>query len=55
MDFVFGLQKNERLIAMIEGELAQAEAKSRRTGEPARRFKSFMWTTRASWPHYRRG
>jgi hypothetical protein len=28
VDFVFGLQKNERLIAMIEGELAQAEAKS---------------------------
>jgi hypothetical protein len=54
VDFVFGLQKNERLIAMIEGELAQAEAKSRRTGEPARRFKSFMWTTRASWSRSRR-
>src|SRR6266516_6529430 len=37
VDFVFGLQKNERLIARIEGELAQAEAKNRRTGEPARR------------------
>ena len=32
MDFVFGLQKNERLIAMIEGELAQAEGE-----EPAHR------------------
>ena len=39
---------------MIEGELAQAEAKSRRTGEPARRFKSFMWPTRASWSRSRR-
>ena len=48
VDFVFGLQKNERLITMIEGELAQAEARSRRTGEPERRFKSFMWTTRTS-------
>ena len=54
VDFVFGLQKNERLIAMIEGELAHAEAKSRRTGEPARRFKSFMWTTRTSWSRSRR-
>src|SRR6187455_3119461 len=54
VDFVFGLQKNERLIAMIEGELAQAEAKSRRTGRPERRFKSFMWTTRTSWSRRRR-
>src|SRR5947207_15401524 len=49
VDFVLGLQKNERLIAAIKDELAQAEAKSRRTGRPERRFKSFMWTTRASW------
>jgi hypothetical protein len=54
VDFVFGLPKNERLIAMIESALAQAEAKSRRTGEPARRFKSFMWTTRTSWSRSRR-
>ena len=54
VDFVFGLQKNERLIAMIEGELAQAEARSRRTGEPERRFKSFIWTTRTSWSRRRR-
>jgi hypothetical protein len=54
VDFVFGLQKNERLLAMIAGELAQAEAKSRRTGEPERRFKSFMWTTRTTWSRQRR-
>jgi len=52
--FVFGLQKTERLIAMIADELAQAEAKSRRTGRPERRFKSFMWTTRTSWSRKRR-
>ena len=52
--FVFGLQQNPRLIAMIEGELAQAEAKSRRTGQPERRFKSFMWETRTSWSRSRR-
>ena len=54
VDFVLGLQKNERLIAAIKDELAQAEAKSRRTGRPERRFKSFMWTTRASWSRRRR-
>jgi hypothetical protein len=52
--FVFGLQQNPRLIAMIEDELARVEAKSRRTGQPERRFKSFMWTTRTSWSRPRR-
>ena len=52
--FVFGLQQNPRLIAMIEDELARAEAKSRRTGQPERRFKSFMWETRTSWSRRRR-
>ena len=32
----------------------QAAAKSRRTGKPERRFKSFMWTTRTSWSRRRR-
>jgi hypothetical protein len=54
VDFVFGLQKNKRLIAVIEDDLARAEAKSRRTGQPERRFKSFMWTTRTTWSHRRR-
>ena len=36
--FLFGLAQNERLIAEIKSELAQAEAKSRRTGKPARRL-----------------
>jgi hypothetical protein len=54
VDFVFGLQKNERLIAMIEDELERAEAKSRRTGQPERRFKSFMWATRTTWSRRRR-
>jgi hypothetical protein len=52
--FVFGLQQNARLIAMIQDELARAEAKSRRTGQPERRFKSFMWETRTSWSRPRR-
>src|SRR5262249_40555334 len=37
--FLFGLAKNARLIAEISSEMAKAEAKSRRTGKPARYFK----------------
>ena len=51
--FLFGLAKNDRLIAEIAGELARAEAKSRRTGKPARYFKEFRWTTRRSWSRRR--
>jgi hypothetical protein len=52
--FVFGLAKNDRLIAAIKDELAAAEKTSRRTGKPARRFKQFKWTTRKSWSRERR-
>jgi len=52
--FLFGLAQNERLNAMIADELAQAEAKSRRTGKPARYFKEFRWQTRRSWSCERR-
>jgi hypothetical protein len=52
--FLFGLQQNDRLIAEIASELAQAEAKSRRTGRPERSFKDFRWTTRRSWSRARR-
>jgi hypothetical protein len=47
--FVFGLAKNDRLIAEIKDELAAADKTSQRTGKPARRFKQFKWTTRTSW------
>ena len=52
--FLFGLQQNTRLVTEITSELAQAEAKSRRTGKPARYFKEFKWTTRRSWSRERR-
>ncbi|HKM70854.1 MAG TPA: IS1380 family transposase [Stellaceae bacterium] len=52
--FLFGLAKNERLVAEIKSELERAEAKSRRTGEPARFFKEFKWMTRSSWSCERR-
>jgi hypothetical protein len=43
-----------RTVAEIEAELAEAAAESRRTGEPARRFRDFMWTTRETWSRRRR-
>ena len=54
VDYLFGLAKNDRLVAEIETELAQAREKSRHTGKPARRFKEFLWTTRDGWSRRRR-
>jgi hypothetical protein len=54
VDFLFGLAKNDRLIAEIKSELDRAAAKSRRTGKPERCFKDFKWTTRSSWSRRRR-
>ena len=54
VDFLFGLAKNERLIAEIKTELDVVAAKSLRTGRMERRFKSFMWTTRRTWSRRRR-
>lgn len=52
--FLFGLAQNDRLNKEIASELARAEAKSRRTGKPARYFKDFTWQTRRSWSRRRR-
>ena len=54
VDYLFGLAKNDRLIAKIKRELAQAADKSRRTGRAARYFKDFRWSTRDSWSRRRR-
>jgi hypothetical protein len=54
VDYVFGLARNSRLAAEIEVELAAAETESLASGQPARRFKDFMWTTRDSWSRRRR-
>jgi Transposase DDE domain group 1 len=54
IDFLFGLARNERLVAEIAAELDLVAAKSRRTGRAERRFKSFMWMTRTSWSRRRR-
>ena len=54
VDFLFGLAKNERLVAEITAELAAAEEDSKASGQPARRFKEFSWSTRDSWSRQRR-
>jgi hypothetical protein len=53
VDFLFGLAKNERLVAEIAGALAAAEEESKTTGQPARRFKELQWSTRDRWSRRR--
>jgi hypothetical protein len=52
--FVLGLAKNERLVAAIKSELAEAEKEARSTDRPARRFKELSYATRGSWARERR-
>jgi hypothetical protein len=54
VDYIFGLARNGRLVAVIEEELAQAALESLQTGHPARRFADFIWRTRKSWSRERR-
>src|SRR5947208_6524857 len=54
VDYLFGLARNARLVAMIEEELAAAKAAAEQTGRPARRFKDFQWSTLDSWSQQRR-
>ena len=54
VDYVFGLARNERLVGVIAGELALAEAESLPQGGPARRFANFAWCTLDSWSRERR-
>jgi len=54
VDYLFGLARNDRLVAEISAELAAARAQSEQTGKPARRFKDFTWSTRDSWSRSRR-
>src|SRR5471032_1564668 len=49
VDFLFGMARNERLVAEINDELMAAAVESIRTGKPARRFKDFTYATLDSW------
>ena len=52
VDFLFGLQRNPRLVGEIAPELAAARAAAKH--RPAQRYKDFMWTTLDSWSRRRR-
>jgi DDE family transposase len=54
VDYVFGLARNDRLVAAIEAEMADASAECRATERPARRFKDLLWSTLSSWSRRRR-
>src|SRR6476646_3960525 len=54
VDYLFGLARNVRLVAMIEPELAAARAMAEKSGQPARRFKDFKWSTLDGWSRRRR-
>jgi Transposase DDE domain group 1 len=54
VDYLFGLARNARLVAMIESELAEAKSAAEASGKPARRFKEFPWSTLDSWSRERR-
>jgi hypothetical protein len=53
VEYVFGLARNERLVAQIGPELKMAEREAKGTGA-ARYFKEFMWETLESWSRKRR-
>lgn len=54
VDYVFGLARNKRLENKIAPALQQACAVLRASGEPARVFDDFLWSTKDSWTRRRR-
>lgn len=54
VDYVLGLAKNDRLIAEISQELAEAKQEHERTGQASRVFKDFSYRTLDSWSCSRR-
>jgi Transposase DDE domain group 1 len=54
VDYVFGLARNDRLVAKIARQLAAAEREAAVTRAPARRYRDFQWRTLKSWSRKRR-
>jgi hypothetical protein len=54
VEYVLGLAKNERLLAEIDPQLAQARQQFEHTRQAARVFKNFTYQTRDSWTRSRR-
>lgn len=54
VDYIFGLAKNSRLVDLISTQLERARRAFLTTGEPARFFRDFGYSTRSSWSRSRR-
>ncbi len=54
VDYVLGLAKNDRLIAEISQELAEAKQEFEKTGQASRVYKDFSYQTLDSWSRSRR-
>lgn len=54
VDYVFGLARNGRLETRLAQALDEARRISQATGQPARAFRDFLWSTRDSWSRRRR-
>jgi len=54
VEYVFGLAKNPRLLAAIEGELEDLRQQVEQNHQPLRRFVEFRYQTRDSWSRERR-
>src|SRR3954447_5845436 len=54
VDYVFGLQRNQRLRRIIGRQMHEAERDHQQTGKAARRFAEFDYRTHKSWSRARR-
>jgi hypothetical protein len=54
LDYVFGLAKNNRLVASIKSELKRAKQKFKKTKVASRCYKDFRYRTLDSWSRKRR-
>jgi hypothetical protein len=54
VDYVFGLARNQRLEKEIAEALEEARLKAEASGEAARAFRDFLWSTKDSWSCRRR-
>jgi len=54
VDYLFGLARNARLEEQIAEAMQRAEQASKASGQPARVFADFLWTTHDSWSRRRR-
>jgi hypothetical protein len=54
VDYVFGLARNQRLSKIIGAQMQQARSLHQSTGQAARVFTEFQYTTRKSWSTTRR-